>query len=120
MNLEEIRSRNSTVDALEAPDLCRLLHVSSFSEKYGHRMFVVPQVLSSSSSMLYLHLYQSLYPKYVIYKFNDYTLPFIIMTTLKVQYILLKRFVLPCMTEARAYYDALASVRRLKEFLEQT
>ena len=76
MNLEEIRSRNSTVHALEALHLCRLLHVSSFSEKYGHGIFVVPHVLSSSSSILYLHLYHSLYPKYMIYKFNDYTVPF--------------------------------------------
>jgi hypothetical protein len=26
--------------------------------------------------MLYLHLYHSLYPKYMIYKFNDYSVPF--------------------------------------------
>ena len=42
MNLEEIRRRSSTVHALEALHLCRLLHVSPFSEKYGHEMFVVP------------------------------------------------------------------------------
>jgi hypothetical protein len=98
MNLEEIRSRNSTVHALEALHLCRFLHVSSFSEKYGHGMFVVPHVLSSSSSILYLHLYHSLYPKYVIYKLMIIQYLPIIMTSLRVQYILLKKFVLPCMT----------------------
>lgn len=76
MNLEEFIRRNSTVHALEALHLCRLLHVSSFSEKYGHGMFVVPHVLSSTSSMLYLHLYHSLCLKYMIYKFNDYSVPF--------------------------------------------
>jgi hypothetical protein len=70
--------------------------------------------------MLYLHLYHSLYPKYAIYKFNDYTIPFHYNDNFKVQYILLKKFVLPCMTEARAYYDAFAPVGRLKELLAQT
>lgn len=40
------------------------------SEEYGHGMIVVFHVLSSSSSMLCLHLCHSLYPKYMIYRFK--------------------------------------------------
>ena len=75
---------------------------------------------SSFPTYCHIHLRCCTYIYIIVYIWNTWFtslmiiqyLSFILITS-KVQYILLKRFVLPCVTEARAYCDALASVRNL-------